>query len=126
MANVRPVFADHGIDVRQSLVRLIGGLAEIFQERLYFLREGVYVTESRFHLGTVFFNHASGTGECGGKVQSILRTKQIIHTRDCLLHLRRSIIQIAKQFLRLGPQVINLCGQNIEVDVLLRGKQGAA
>src|SRR4029077_3663260 len=107
-------------------VRLIGGLAEIFQERLHFLGKGIYVLERCFHLRTVFFNHASGTSEGSGKVGAVLRTEQIVDTRDGLFHFRRTVIQIPKQCLSLGIQVIELCGQSVEVDIFLRRKQGTA
>src|SRR6185312_10607074 len=71
-------------------------------------------------------NHAARTRECGGKVGAVLRTEQIVDTRDGIFHFRGPIVQVAKQCLSLGIQVIELCRQSVEVDILLRREQGTA
>jgi len=53
-------------------------------------------------LRTVFFEHSARIGDRCGKIRAVLRTKQIVHARDGLFHFRRSIVQVAKQFLAWG------------------------
>jgi hypothetical protein len=77
--------------VIERLVRLRGGLAKIFEERLEFLTRGIQVFESGPDFGTVLFNEPARIRECGGNIR-----------RDGLFHFRRSIVQAVKQLLDLG------------------------
>jgi hypothetical protein len=79
LPDVRPVFAEHGVDVRQRLVCFGGSLPEIIEQRLP--ADLVHVVQRCFHLGAIFFNHAAGIRERGGKVRAVLRAEQIVYAR---------------------------------------------
>src|ERR1700720_4921390 len=112
--------------MRERLIRLGGGLAEIFKQRLKFPTDLVHVVQGFFQLGAVFFEHSARAGERGGKVGAILGAQEIVYARNRLFHFRGPIVQVAKQCLSLGIQVIELCSQSVEVDILLRREQGTA
>src|SRR5258707_920383 len=85
----------------QRLICLLGSLSEIFEERLQFLADGVYVLQSCLDLRPVFFEHSARICEFCGKIRAVLRTEQIVHARDRLFPLRRSIARVNDL---LGPQ----------------------
>ena len=103
--------------MRQRLVCFGGSLAEILKERLQFPADLVRVLQGFFQLGAVFFNHSARVGKRGGKVRAVLRAEQIIYTCDRLFHFGGPVVQIAKKFLSLRVQVVELRRQGVEVDV---------
>src|ERR1700751_3402669 len=109
--------------MRKHLIRLGGGVVEIFEQRLKFPTDLVRVLQGFFQLGAVFFDPSARVGEGGGNVGTVLRAEEIVYARNRLFDLRGSIIQIAKKFLSLRVQVVELRRQGVEIEVFERGKQ---
>jgi len=125
LANVRPVFADMA-----SMWLRPGCFAEVLRKSS---RSGCIFSVRAFTFWRVSFSWDGVSSSCReylrvwrARLARFRGFEQIVYTRDGLFSTSTLDRSVAEEFLRLGTHVIDLRGQRVEIDVLLRRKQGAA
>src|SRR5579862_5144413 len=124
-AEVLAIFAEHGVEFLQGLIGLIGGFLEIVKHGAEFSAGAIHIIESGSNQRAIFAQHSLQIGDACGDVGAVLVVEEIVDAGDGDTQIFHPHVEIGQQFLGLGHDLVDLFGQLVEADVLIRGKNGS-